>query len=307
MLDLPKLRRPAFVLVVSEHSRMREAIARLVGEDGYVLLPAPDRRVVQAWLWDVPPDVVFLDGAFEDGYGLTLFADLERDPRITRWAPRFVVYDAPVSSDRLVQSLAAGAWDVLQLPLDTVAFRLRLHSMVRAKLEADAAREASSVDELTGVYTWHGLLDRMEEIGALAYRHRRPMACVAFGPDPARAAADADGPAVRAMTDEMAQLGRTSVRHSDLIGLAGTPTDFIVVAPDTNAAGASVLAHRLADAMNGLEQVGEQGTRAGYYAVDDMLAAGIRPAEMLLRAAHALRTAQAGHISDAIRFYKPDD
>jgi PleD family two-component response regulator len=310
MPDLPKLSRPAFVLVVSERPQMRDAIAHLLADDAYVLLPAPSRRAVQAWLWDVPADVVLVDGAFEDGYGLTIFADLERDPRVSRWAPRFVVHDGPVPSDRVMQGLTAGAWDVLQLPLDAVALRLRLHSMVRAKLEADAAREEASIDELTGVYTWRGLVGRIEEIGSLASRHRRPVACVAFGPNPDRtAAAEVDVQALRAMADEMARVGRTSVRHSDLIGLAGTPTDFIVVAPDTNVAGAGVLAHRLADTMNALEpgRGEEGGTRAGYYGVDDMLAAGIQPVDLLLRATHALYTAQAGRVRDAVRFYEPDD
>lgn len=301
----PKLPRPAFVLVVSERARLRDALAQLLTSEDYVLLPAPSREAVQAWLWDVPADVVLLDGNFEDGYGLTLFAELDRDPRVSRWAPRFVVYDGPVASDRVVQGLAAGAWDVLQLPLDTVAVRLRLQSMVRAKLEADAAREEASVDELTGVYTWHGLLDRVEEVGALASRHHRPVACVAFGPDPGTASAD-DAGTVRTIADAMARVGRTTVRHSDLIGLAGTPTDFLVVMPDTNAAGAGVLAHRLASAADAATQR-KAGTRAGYYGVDDMLSAGIRPVEVLLRAAHALRAAQAGHVEDAVRFYDDID
>lgn len=309
MPDLPKLPRPAFVLVITERPHMREAIARLLADDAYVLLPAPNRQAVQAWLWEVSVDVVLLDGAFEDGYGLTLFADLDRDPRVTRWAPRFVVHDGPVPADRVVQGLAAGAWDVLHLPLDAVSLQLRLHSMLRAKLEADVAREESAIDELTGVYTWYGLMGRIEEIGALAYRHRRPVACVAFGPDPERTAGTAaDSPAVRALADEMARVGRTTVRHSDVIGLAGTPTDFIVVAPDTDVAGAGVLAHRLTSAMNALDTTGgkEGSARAGYYGVDDMLAAGVEPLDLLLRAAHALRAAQAGHDADAVTFYEPD-
>ncbi len=307
MPDLPKLPRPAFVLVVSERASLRDAIDRILADDAYVLLPAPNRQVVQAWLWDMPVDVVLLDGAFEDGYGLTLLADLDRDPRIARWAPRLVVYDRPVPHDRVMQGLAAGAWDVMQLPLDAPTMQLRLHRMARAKLEADTANEASCLDPSTGVYTWHGLLDRVEEIGALASRHRRPLACVAFGPDPARAASlETDPSAIRALMDEMARIGRDSVRHSDLIGLAGTPTDFVVVAPDTNVAGAGVLAHRLTHAMNGLARDGKSATRAGYYGVEDVQKAGIRPVELLLRAAHALRATQEGHASDAVRFYKPD-
>lgn len=307
MPDLPKLPRPAFVLVVSERAQMRDAVARLLADDAYVLLPAPNRQAARAWLWEVPADLVLIDGAFEDGYGLTFFADLERDFRVSRWVPRFVVYEGPIPADRVVQGLAAGAWDVLQLPLDAVSLRLRLHTMVRAKLEADAARDEASIDE-AGVYTWHGLIGRIEEIGALASRHHRPVACVAFGPDPEQAAdADADAWRVRDMADAMARVGRTTVRHSDVIGLAGTPTDFIVVAPDTNADGANILAHRLANAVNTLVpgHGGEGTTRAGYYGVDDMLAAGIRPVDLLLRAAHALHAAQAGHVEDAVRFYEP--
>ncbi|HKJ92726.1 MAG TPA: hypothetical protein VJ957_06135, partial [Longimicrobiales bacterium] len=219
MPDQPNLPRPAFALVVSERPHMRDAIERVIGEDDFVLLAAPTRRDVRAWTQDVPADVVFIDGAFEDGYGLTLFAEMEHDLRVPAWTPRFVVHDGVVPADRVVQGLAAGAWDVLQLPLDQFTLRLRLHSMVRGKLEADSALENAMVDELTGLYTWPGLVERIEELGALAYRNRRPIACVAFGPDLARTTGeDVDGAALRELADHMATVGRATVRRSDLLG-----------------------------------------------------------------------------------------
>ncbi|HKJ92688.1 MAG TPA: hypothetical protein VJ957_05940, partial [Longimicrobiales bacterium] len=44
-------------------------------------------------------------------------------------------------------------------------------------------------------------------------------------------------------------------------------------------------------------------TRAGYYGVNNMLAAEVQPVDLLLRAARALRAAQAGRLEDAVRFY----
>ncbi len=299
-----KLPRPASALVVSARAGVFETVDRALARDDYVLLPAVEREDVYTWVQDLPPDVVFVDHG-TDGRGIPVLKELAEDPRVAPWTPVFLVHDAPLERSQVIQGVVAGAWDVLTFPLDEEITRIRVRSMVAGKLEADDTHAGSILDDETGLYTWRGLVERAEELSALAVRHRRAIGCVAFAPDlDHEGLAETGTSRLREIAARMATVTRGIVRRSDLIGIAAGPTDFLVLAPDTNATGAQTLAGRLTAATR---QNGDDGdtlrTRAGYYGVADMLSAGIRPVDLLMRAARALRAAQAGRLPDAVRFY----
>jgi GGDEF domain-containing protein len=105
-------------------------------------------------------------------------------------------------------------------------------------------------------------------------------------------------------THAMAERLRAAGRASDTIGRL-SENEFVVLAPDTDSAGAAGLAARLKRAIETAtdETPVPLRLRFGCYAVRDFRDASIAPSEMLIRAAEALRSRPADE--DSIRFFTP--
>jgi len=139
------------------------------------------------------------------------------------------------------------------------------------------------VDDVTGLYSTHGLARRAGELILQAARHNTSVACVALAPHRDRHEAETDGlEALRSV----ARLLEASGRRSDALGRIG-PAEFAVVAAGVNRTGARQLAKRLRDSV-GVE------LRAGYDAVGSRRAGGgaLEARSLLARAARALEMAK---------------
>src|SRR5256885_427095 len=126
------------------------------------------------------------------------------------------------------------------------------------------------------------LARRARELGALMSRARGGLACVVFALD-----ADPADPKAGSIVVRRA-------RVSDVVG-ALSPTEFAVLAPSTDHAGAVKLAQRIGAAL--LEVIGANGSSAaaralqiGYDAVPNLKYSPIDPVALLLRATTAVRT-----------------
>jgi len=139
------------------------------------------------------------------------------------------------------------------------------------------------VDDVTGLYSTHGLARRAGELILQAARHNTSVACVAVAPD--HDGQDGGGDGVEALRG-VARLLEASGRRSDAIGRIG-PAEFAVVAAGVNRSGARQLAKRLRDSV-GVE------LRAGYDAVGSRRAGGgaLEARSLLARAARALEMAK---------------
>src|SRR5207245_10660089 len=125
---------------------------------------------------------------------------------------------------------------------------LKANAYVRGKLESDRTRAEGLLDPQTGLYNHQGLARRARELASQAFREHSALACVAL-------VLDVDRPDLT--RDEAAQTIARGVRtlqatarRADAIGRLG-PAAFPVLAPRTDAAGASSLAERLAGAIQG--------------------------------------------------------
>ena len=133
---------------------------------------------------------------------------------------------------------------------------------------------------------------RARKLGSHAVRQHGALACVAFALDLEPGAAGA-GDAAAATILRSVQALKAAPRLSDVVGRLG-PTEFAVIAPATDAAGAMKLAERLLRAVQ--EIVGAarpalplQGVRVGYEAVTNLGYTPIEPVDLLVRASAALR------------------
>ncbi len=276
------------VLIANAQEWVTRSLESILRPAGYAVLKAYTGRDALDGARRSAPDVVILDRALPETDVLALCRALRVDPYITPSTPILVTSPGPLVRAQVIDALRAGANGVWGQPLDTEEFLLRLEGYVRAKLDADAARDGGLLDPRTGLYNARGLERRARELAAQVDRRDASLACVAL-------ASETNGSAA---ADSLARALRAAARAADTVGRLG-PREFAVLAPDTDAAGAVRLFHRLGDeltvpAKGSVIAAAERPLRlrAGYDARSGFRTAALDPAVLLARALHALRAAE---------------
>ncbi len=154
--------------------------------------------------------------------------------------PIVVLAPGLVTASEHLAAFRAGAWDVLNAPVDLNELVLRLDLYVEPKLELDRVSEERLLDRANGLYTPGGLARRAIELAALATRHGLTLACAVF-----RAAEPLP---TRTTDDWMATALRRAGRASDAIGRTGQ-TEFGIFAPASNTLSAARLMRRMTDSI----------------------------------------------------------
>jgi PleD family two-component response regulator len=289
-LTHPGLSPSGLVLIASTDAWPVRALGSVLEPAGYRVLHATTGAEARDGARSARPDFILIATPVGDRSGVELCRELRQDPEVTSDTAIIGMASAATREQRL-SWLRAGASDCVGFPFEGEELLLKLAWHVRAKREADHARALALVDGPTGLYNRAGLQRRARELVAAALRLHSALACVAFGTDP-RADAHGDEPrsAVRAVTQaRLGRLLRASARLSDTIGW-WKPTDFVVLAPTTDAAGAERLARRLSDAI---EAVPAFDVRAGYHAVTDVHATPVEAEDLLDHASKALAVARS--------------
>ena len=297
--------RPVGVLIASQQEWTSRSLASILAPRGYLVLKTYTRGQTVAHIRRDPPDAIIIDEQLPDGDGYTLCRDLYDQDMISPSTPVFLALPrAPTRRDRLAV-MRAGAWACLGEPLDAEELIAALGAFVPAKLDADHARTAGLVDEMTGVYNVRGLTRRAGELAAHAARCHVALGCVLLAPD------TESGALPLALVRRIAATLRSTARHSDAIGRVGESA-FAVVAADTNDAQARQLAQRLAVAILAepdapAEPLAPFRLRAGCHGVSDFHAASIDTVELMLQATAALQNARAKPLGAWLRGFDESD
>lgn len=283
--------RPVGVLIASPQEWTSRSLASILAPHGYLVLKAFTREQTVAHIRRDPPDAIIIDEQLPDGDGYSLCRQLYEEDIVSPSTPVLLALPrAPTRRDRLAV-LRAGAWACLGEPLDAEELVAALDVFVPAKLDADQARRAGLVDEMTGIYNVRGLMRRADELAAHATRSHGALGCVLLAPD--TEVGDPPLPVVRRITTKL----RAATRHSDALGRVNANT-FGVFAPGTDAGQTRRLAERLAAAIleggASPEAPAEprMRVRAGCYGVTDLHDTSIDSAELMLRATTALQNAR---------------
>lgn len=295
MLETDRPARPPLVLIANDQEWSARSLETILGPRGYAVLRAYNGRQTLSMARSIQPDAVILDVRLPDADGFEICRALYADKHLLPGTPVLMTTSDPVNRQQQLTAFRVGAWDFMMQPLDGDVLLLKLDTYVRAKREADALRQDGLLDPATGVYNSRGLVRRAREIGAEALRQRHALACIAFAPDPSLGG-EVDEASGRIAEHLGALIGRTA-RMSDAIGRLGA-SEFAIVAPSTESAGAVRLAERIQQAVAAapLEETERPAlqVRAGYCAVADFAASPVDAVEMLVRAASALRQSPAG-------------
>jgi len=250
---------PPLILIaaIPEHS-----LASVFQGRHYAVVQVHTATLAAEWVRDVRPDTIIIDAELPDMSGIDACRLLHSDPRIGHTVPTLILAPNKPTPEQRVAALRAGVWDFLLYPPDREELLLSLETYLQAKRNIDVAL-AGLMDPATGLHTRPALARRARELGALMSRARGGLACVVFALDADPADPKAGSILVR------------SARVSDVVG-ALSPTEFAVLAPGTDQAGAVKLAQRIGGALR--DVVGASGSSAAARAA------------LLLRATTAVRT-----------------
>lgn len=267
-------RRPPLVLIVNDQEWSTRSLESILAPSGYAVLRAYTAATGLKRAIEARPDVILVSAVLPDMDGLALCRALRDDPRVTPSTPIMVTTTSRPGRNERLAALRAGAWDYLGQPLDAEELVLRFDGFVRAKHDADLAREEGLVDRLTGLYSMNGFARRARELASQAYRQSGALACVVFR---------VDGPDDEAAVGALAERLRAEGRSSDVIGRVGE-AEFAVFALGANREGAEALVRRIVRASG----PAQPAVAVGYHAVDNNRTAGLQPQDFLAQASAAL-------------------
>jgi len=159
---------------------------------------------------------------------------------------------------RLAKGLDLGANDYLIRPVDRNELLARARTQIRRKRMQDKLRHnyqrglsLALTDDLTGLYNRRYVVAHVNELLARMPEGGGEVALMLFDIDHFKQVNDQHGhPAGDAVLRELAGRALRQVRSVDLVGRLGGE-EFVVVMPETNLAGAAVVAERLRAAVAG--------------------------------------------------------
>jgi diguanylate cyclase (GGDEF)-like protein len=298
---VPRRRLP-LALLASDPEWSSRPLETILGPGGYDIVRGHTRRETLDQARRRHPDIILLDVHLLDGDGFELCRALHEDPHVGLSTPIMMLAVGPATKQQRLAALRAGAWEVLNLPVDAEELLLKLGAYVRSSVEANRAQEQGLVDPATGLYNETGLARRAREIGSEAFRHHTALACLVFGADLSLQGLEEE----TRVSDHVAHVFQSAGRVSDAIGKLGR-TEFAIIAPDTNAAAAVRLAKRLMSAVDQTARGQLEGRvplRVGYEALENVHATPVTAGGLLARATLALERACAERNGERIRRYE---
>src|SRR2546428_443822 len=170
-------RRPV-VLLASAHEWAARSLPSILTPNGYRVLHAYAGHDALLQVRAAQPDVLMIDLQLPGIDGVALCRMLRADPSVTASTAIIATTPSPVGRQQRVEVRRAGGWGLGAPPLDAEEILLRIEWYVRAKRDADAARQDSLLDLPTALYNDRGLARRTRELGAQAERARAPVTCV---------------------------------------------------------------------------------------------------------------------------------
>src|SRR5256885_9860016 len=161
------------ILLANPDEIFARSLESILSSAGYSVLWAPTAVSALEQEHRARPDVAIIAMELPDeGGGLALCRTLRQDRGLSPSAPIFLTQPSAATRPQRIAALHAGADELWGQPMDPEEFRLRLAAQLRAKSDADRAREEGLLDDRSRLWNDRGLLRRAEELLAATIRDR---------------------------------------------------------------------------------------------------------------------------------------
>lgn len=231
------------VLIIDDSKAIHLLIRNRLAAEAIELHSAESGPAGLALVHELRPDLVLLDVELGAVSGFDVCRQLKADPA-TSGIP--VVFLTGSSSTQLkIQGLELGAVDYITKPFDPAELRARVRAALRFKYLMDLLGRKAQIDGLTGLWNRAYFEHRLAEEQSLARRTGDPLSCVLADVDHFKSVNDRFGhPFGDEMLRHVAGVLNEVTRTEDSVCRYGGE-EFILLLPNTNAAGAFRLAERI--------------------------------------------------------------
>jgi len=241
---------PPRVLLADDDDITRDYVSHLLADHGMKVEAVNDGQQAVSQVRDGDFDIVLLDIIMPGLDGLDC-CRLIKGITQASFLP-VILLTARSDTDSRVTGLRIGADDYVCKPFDERELLARVNNLLRLKRMHDEINDAKGrlatlavQDELTGLYNYRYLHNRMGEEFKRAERYREPLGCIMVDIDHFKQVNDRFGhDAGDTVLREVAARLSHAVREIDVVTRYGGE-EFLLVLPSTNFAGALAVADRV--------------------------------------------------------------
>jgi diguanylate cyclase (GGDEF)-like protein len=293
------LARNGKILVVDDAMENIQILHQALRDEHEVLFALSGDKALEVALAQ-QPDLILLDAVMPGMDGYAVCAALAASPRLQDIPVIFVTaLNQPEDETR---ALEVGAVDFISKPFNVAVVRARVRSQLTIKRQADAMRELSMTDGLTGVANRRHFNDRLDAEWRRCARAGMPLSLIMIDIDHFKLYNDRYGHQAGDLCLQQisAAMKRCASRPQDLLARYGGE-EFILLLPQEGPDGAEAVAQRIQDEVRKLALPHEASPTGPSVSISMGLATAMPPLERLdanalIRSADAnlYRAKQAG-------------
>lgn len=197
------------------------------------------------------PDLILLDAVMPGMDGYEVCAALRASAAVRDIPVIFVT--ALTHPEDETRALEAGAVDFISKPFNSAVVRARVRTQLTIKRQADAMRELTLTDVLTGVANRRSFNEAMDNEWRRCARSEQPLAVIMIDIDHFKNYNDAYGhqQGDQCLQQVASAMKRCAGRPPDLLARYGGE-EFIILLPAVGGDGAEVVANRILEEVRGL-------------------------------------------------------
>ena len=284
------LARNGRILVVDDAMENVQILHQALRDEHEVLFALSGEKALEIALAQ-QPDLILLDAVMPGMDGYAVCAALEASPRLQDIPVIFVT--ALSQPEDETRALEAGAVDFISKPFNVAVVRARVRSQLTIKRQADAMRELSMTDGLTGMANRRHFNDRLDAEWRRCARAGMPLSLIMIDIDHFKLYNDRYGHQAGdlCLQQVSAAMKRCAARPQDLLARYGGE-EFILLLPQEGPDGAEAVAQRIHDEVRKLALPHEASPTAATVTISMGLATALPPLEPQ-EANHLIRRADA--------------
>jgi diguanylate cyclase (GGDEF)-like protein len=284
------LARNGRILVVDDAMENIQILHHALRDEHEVLFALDGETALQIAL-EQQPDLILLDAVMPGMDGYAVCAALRGSPRLQGIPVIFVT--ALSQPEDETRALEAGAVDFISKPFNVAVVRARVRSQLTIKRQADAMRELSMTDGLTGVANRRSFNDTIDAEWRRCARAGMPLSVIMIDIDHFKLYNDHYGHQAgdNCLQQVSAAMKRCATRPQDLLARYGGE-EFILLLPQEAMEGTQVVAQRILDEVRKLALPHAASPTAPQLSISMGLASVLPPTDSIDPSA-LIRTADA--------------